>query len=697
MLENIILNAGKETVLTIPLETSIHSEAEVKVRANSRRNKPMNDMSVVSARAFTVEETQKYAAAVNDPLRMAMAFPGVMAADDGNNSIIIRGNSPAGLLWRMEGMDIPNPNHFSNAGGSGGGISILSAQLLANSDFVTSAFAAEYGNAMSGVFDLRLRKGNNEKREYTLQAGVLGLNAAAEGPFSKKYKGSYLINYRYSTLALLSKAGVIPDNGATDFQDISYNLYFPTNRLGSFTLFGFGGLSSQVDKAEMDSVKWESNSDRYNSDFTANTMMNGLTHNILLGNRVQLKSSAGVSITRNMYDENYLEDDLSRSLTYEDNYRTRKWMFNSVLNYRAGHRLHIRSGVMINLVRFSYFQRSPEHFGAPVEQRINTKGNTSTLQAYTQGQYSISDNFSVNAGLHYLSLALNNTHSLEPRLSARWAINSRSSLAAGFGQHSQLQAMGIYFAEETDAAGNRTQPNRDLGFTKANHYVLSYSHRLARDLVIKAELYYQQLHNVPVGTEDSSTFSTLNVLDDYVTEPLSNKGKGRNYGIELSLEKYLRNNFYYTLTSSIYQSKYTAADGVERNTRFNGNYIATLIAGKDFIIAKGNKTIGLNVKTIYGGGQRTTPIDAEASAQEGYTVFLEQQAYTLQNPAYFRADLGVSIRWNRRRVTSTLSLDIQNLTNRLNVFNQWYDNEENRVVTNYQTGLIPVLNYKIEF
>jgi len=243
-LDNIAVNSGKETVLSIALEPLVKMENEVVVKASSKRNKPLNDMSAVSARAFTVEETQKYAAAVNDPLRMAMAFPGVLAADDGGNSIIIRGNSSTGLLWKMEGMDIPNPNHFSEAGNSGGGISILSAQVLSNSDFVTAAFAAEYGNALSGVFDLKLRRGNNEKREYTLEAGVLGLNAAMEGPFSKKYKGSYLINYRYSTLSLLNKMGVLASDGAvTTFQDLSYNIYLPTNKLGTFTLFGFGGLS----------------------------------------------------------------------------------------------------------------------------------------------------------------------------------------------------------------------------------------------------------------------------------------------------------------------------------------------------------------------------------------------------------------------------------------------------------------------
>jgi outer membrane receptor protein involved in Fe transport len=182
-----------------------------------------------------------------------------------------------------------------------------------------------------------------------------------------------------------------------------------------------------------------------------------------------------------------------------------------------------------------------------------------------------------------------------------------------------------------------------------------------------------------------------------VLDPLVNKGKGKNYGVEISLERYLRNNFYLTLSNSLYQSKYTALDGIERNTRFNGNYIVTLIAGKDFISDNKKKMFGINIKTIYAGGLRTTPIDLAASQGKGYTVFEEYNANTLQNPDYFRTDLRVSMKWNKRHITSTLSLDIQNVTNRLNVYNQYFNEDDNKIVYSYQTGLIPVLNYKIEF
>lgn len=697
-MDNIGINSGKETVIAIPLETLVKVENEVILKSNSRRNKPLNDMSAVSARAFSVEETQKYAAAVNDPLRMAASFPGVAVADDGQNTIVIRGNSPTGLLWRMEGIDIPNPNHFSEAGGSGGGISILSSQLLSNSDFVTGAFAAEYGNALSGVFDLKLRKGNNERKEITLQAGLLGLNAAAEGPFSSKYKGSYLVNYRYSTLELMNKIGInVGGDGSTNFQDLSYNVYLPTRKLGDFTFFGFGGLSSERVKAEYDSIKWKEGGDRFPSNYTANTGMTGVTHSISLGRKSTLKSAVGYSVTKNAYREKFIENNYSLTETYRDSYQTNKLTITSTLYHRLDNKHNFRIGVIGNLIDFNYYRLEREGINQPLKESINTKDNTQTLQGFAQWQYRISNDFTLNAGVHYLRLLYNDKSSIEPRASLKWDISRKSSLALGYGLHSQVQGLGVYFAEKHNPDGSVSYPNRDLDFTKSHHIVLSWNYLIARNLRLKTELYYQHLFDVPVSPDPASTFSTLNIVEEYVTNPLANTGKGKNYGIEISLEKYLSDNFYFTASNSIYESKYTAADGVERNTRFNGKYIANITAGKEWVNNRKARTFGLNFKSIYSGGYRNIPVKIEESRQAGYVIPDEKNAWSLQNPAYFRTDLRASLKWNRKHFTSTLSLDIQNLTNRENVYSTYYDFRAERYVYTYQTGIIPVLNYKIEF
>ena len=199
VVSEILVATGREVAINIEMKQSVTKLAGVTVRAKNNKSEPINHMASVSATQLTVESTSRVAAGINDPGRTAQSFAGVSSADDENNELVIRGNSPRGMLWRMEGIEIPNPNHFSNGeGGSGGGVCALSTQVLANSDFFTGAFPAEYGNALSGVFDLSMRNGNSEKREYALQLGVMGVQAALEGPIRKGSEASYLFNYRYS-------------------------------------------------------------------------------------------------------------------------------------------------------------------------------------------------------------------------------------------------------------------------------------------------------------------------------------------------------------------------------------------------------------------------------------------------------------------------------------------------------------------
>ena len=379
---NVLLNSGKELVLTLSLREKLVQTKEVTITAELEKQKAINEMSLVSTRTFSVEETQKFAAAVNDPARMVSSFAGVLSTDDGNNNVSIRGNSPNGLQWRMEGVEIPSPNHYAFPGTAGGGISILSSQLLFNSDFLTGAFTAEYGNALSGVFDLKLRKGNNENREFTFQSSLLGLDVAAEGPFSKKYNGSYLINYRYSTLAAIGKIIDLGD-AATNFQDLSFNIYLPTNKFGQFTIFGFGGLSSQDFEAETDSSKWEEDFDRYSSDFTSNTGAVGATHSITLNKKLFLRSALVSSKFENKYREKRLNDvyefeSRENAKTVNDRY-----LFSSNLNYKINTRNTIKSGIVLSKLNYSIYQNS---FNTDVDSMINyldIKNSTQTIQFYS--------------------------------------------------------------------------------------------------------------------------------------------------------------------------------------------------------------------------------------------------------------------------------------------------------------------------
>ena len=699
ILPNVTVTSGKEVVLTISLEENVILGKEVTITDKIEKNKPLNEYSAVSARTFSVEETQKYAAAVNDPARMSTSYAGVVSTDDGNNAITIRGNSPNGLLWRMEGVEIPNPNHFSNVGTAGGGISILSSQVLTNSDFMTGAFPAEYGNALSGVFDLKLRRGNNQKSEQTVQVGFLGTDLAVEGPFKKGYDGSYLVNYRYSTLSILGKLGVNIGTATTNFQDLSYNFYLPTKKSGTFTLFGFGGLSSQFADADKDSTKWNSFYDKFNWDFTSNTGAAGLTHFIQLNNRTYLKTSLVASGTGKTYSEEELDTNYEGIPQGELNYGEKKVALNSILTRKINSKHSYKAGIIATEIFYNLLNTELVMESGNIETRINEKGETMTLQSFAQWNFRASDKVTFNAGLHYLVLTYNKTFSLEPRASIKIELSPKQSISLGYGLHSQLQPIGVYFAKNGNPDGSIFQPNKELGLTKANHYVLSYDHSLSDFLHFKLETYYQQLFNVPVSMDPTSTFSILNSEGGYTNEALDNNGKGRNYGVELTFEQFLHHDFYFLLSSSVFDSKYRATNGNWYNTRFNGNFATTFTAGKEIKTGQGfkNRIVGVNIKTIYAGGLRNTPIDLNESELQGETVYKDDEAYSLKAKDYFRTDVKFSLRRNRPKSTVTWSIDIQNVSNTKNIFGDYFDPLSGTTKTSYQAPLIPILSYKMDF
>jgi hypothetical protein len=674
------VNSGKELILTIPMEEDYVTMAEV-VITHQEKNKPLNEMAAVSARTFSVEETRKYAASVNDPARMVNSFAGVVAADDGNNAISIRGNTPNGLLWRLEGIDIPNPNHYSNVGSAGGGIMILSTQLLANSDFMTGAFPAEYGNALSGVFDLRMRKGNDEKHEYFLQAGLLGLDAGIEGPLAKNSKGSFVANYRYSTLSILGTLGLPLMDAVTNFQDLTFNAHLPTEKAGSFTLFGFGGLSDQTHSGALDL-----NDNPFDWKFLSNTGAIGLKHGAILSKNTHLQTTLLGSGFENGYREVQ-----GGETGMENRFINKKITLSSVASHKVNARLHMRSGMYLNHLRYNMFQQDEIEQTGEYERTIGAEGSTQSVQLFSQWNYRAGSRWVLNGGLHYYRLLLNQSQSLEPRASVQYELTESQTLSLGYGLHSQMQPLGTYFVTHS-----ALQTNRQLDLTRSHHLVAGYDRALSPHLRVKLETYFQHLFDIPVGTAPGSTFALINSEWGFATEPLANEGIGRNYGAELTLEQFTHKNVYFLLSTSLYQSEYKALDDIWRSTRFNGRYSVAFTAGKDFM-GSNHRTYGVNFRTLWMGGLRETPIDVEQSMEKGETVRHEHLAFTQKVPDYFRTDLRLSMQRNREKSTHTLALDVQNTTNHQNIFGRYFDPKEGKVKNWYQMPLLPILSYKVEF
>ena len=723
VLMNIVVTSAKEVILNIELNESTQKLKTIEVKAN-RKGQALNEMAVVSSRAFTVEETDRYAGSRGDPARMASNFAGVTGADDSRNDIVIRGNSPAGVLYRVENVDIPNPNHFSIPGTGGGPASILNNKTLANSDFYTGAFPAEFGNSFAGIFDLRLRSGNNEKHEFSGQLGFLGTELFAEGPLSKKSGSSYLFSYRYSTLALFGGLGInIGTNAIPFYQDLTFKLNFKQKGGGSVSIFGIGGISDidiimSDNEMPVTDLYSETDKDQY---FGSDMGIVGVSFKKPINKKTFVKATLAASteqiiahhdgIDRELvpFVENgdtaykYDLDNLSLFGHLDYTFQTQKGLSSIYIKKKFSPRSVMKIGANsdIHLYSFRDSIRLYDSLGNATSSwvsRWNSKEYSFMFQPYIQWKYNLSDNWIAHLGVHSIYYSYTNSFAaFEPRGAVEWNNKKGTEFSFGLGRHSQIQSPYVYFY-----APEGQLINNNLGFTKSDHYVISFNQALSSSSRIKLESYYQYLYDVPVEIV-ASPFSILNSGSGFsriFANPLENSGVARNIGIEATIEKFFVDKFFFMLTASLYDSQYRGSDMKWRNTSYNGVYAVNALASKEFSIGDNSLIIGL--KNTMAGGRRYGDADFLASVDAGETVYANNENYNkFQFKDYFRLDMKINYKINRPKVTHEIALDLVNLTGYENILKTSFDPEakdqSKAFYEEYQLGFLPVFYYKIDF
>ncbi|MFI5172297.1 MAG: carboxypeptidase regulatory-like domain-containing protein [Chitinophagales bacterium] len=705
IINNIELTSGKELILNFEMTEQVISMETIVVKAEDDKIETNNEMVAVSGRQFTIEESMRYAGARNDVSRMAQNFAGVRGANDAVNDIIIRGNSPVGVLWRLEGIDIPNPNHFGDFGSTGGPVSMLNNNVLSNSDFLTGAFPAEYGNGISGVFDLKMRNGNYEKHEFLGQLGLNGFEVGAEGPINRDKKSSYLLNYRYSTLGLMSAVGINFGTGTAIpyYQDISFKLNMPTKSKGTFSAFGIGGFS-QIDLISSNAEDTIDNLYNNDLDIYVRTKMGvvGISHQYLINNSSYTKFTIAASSIIN----NQVIDSISVE-TFEPVEFYRQHFAQSKIsgNFYYKKKFNAKNNLQVGLRLDEFFVDITDSIfhGTRYTTLSDFNGSTLLIQPYAQYQYRLTEKLTVNTGLHFQYLALNGSSSLEPRFGIKYQLNDLNAISFGYGLHSIMAPIATYFKTVETTPGNYLTPNDSIDFVKAHHFVIGYDRQLSETMRVKAEIYYQHLYDVLID-KDSSSFSVLNTGSFSFGTPdfLVNKGTGTNYGAELTIEKFLDKGLYFLITGSLYKSKYLGSDGIERETAFSGNYVANIVGGKEFNVfvqrsQKSKKSIVVDTKFTLAGGQRYTPIDIDASIESNETVYDWSRAFTEQFDDYLRWDVRLAFKINGKSASQEFAIDVQNVTNRQNPLYQRFNPIEGEINTVYQLGVFPVPQYRITF
>ena len=718
------VNSGRETVVTIFLLEKAVETNEVIVTARAQ-DQPINEMATISAQQFSIEETERYAGSRADPARMASNFAGVQGADDSRNDIIVRGNSPLGLLWRVEGIDIPNPNHFAISGSTGGPVSILNNKFLDNSDFFMSAFPAQYGNSLSGVFDLNLRRGNTERHEFTGQFGFLGTEVLMEGPLSSKSRASYLFMGRYSTLSMFQALGIkIGTSAVPQYGDMAFKLNFPLKKGGQLSVWGMGGMSAIEimisDQTELtEELYGEGDRDQY---FSTAMAVGGITYKKPLNDKTFLHATLGASYERQKSHHDITWRTLDTTIIDgEESYRINLDSLYQLMGYRFEvTRLtsHVSFNHKINrrhLIKFGFnaelqHQKMNDsvlydiHIADNFKVRWDYKGFATLLQPFFQWKYRISDRMNLVAGLHSQYYSMSNSWSyVEPRIGWDWTLKKGNKIKFGAGMHSQTQPLYLYTYHQSDKNGNNVLINKNMDFSRSVHVAAGYQKSFRSKMRIAAEIYYQHLYNIPVERTPSA-FSLNNMgsgFQRFFPDSLVNEGIGKNYGIELTVEKYFDRSFFFLITGSLFDSKYQGSDKIWRNTDYNATFATNLVVGKEFQINEKNM-ISVGTKITYAGGRRYGYVDIAASNQVQEIVFLDSAYNERQFRNYFRMDLKILYRLNAKKVTHEIGLDLVNILNTRNLLSLAYapslsDPTAEPLAERTQLGFLPIFYYRIDF
>lgn len=694
IVKELTVSSAKEVYVTISIREQVTTLGELVIKPKVNKEQSLNAMTTVSARMLSVEEAKRYAGGFDDPARLASSFAGV-ASNVANNGIVVRGNAPKALQWKLEGVEIPNPNHFADLQAfGGGGLTALSSQMLANSDFLTGAFPAEYNNALSGVFDIYMRNGNSQQHEHTFQLGLIGTDFSSEGPFKKDGRSSYLFNYRYATLSLVSP--LLPEDAAgTKYQDLSFKLNFPTKKLGSFSVWGIGLLDASGNDAETDSTKWHYNQDMEEGDAKQYMGAVGFTHNLFMNNNTELVTRLAATVSGLDWEVSRMNSQLD--LLPQSKIEKRNWnfVFSSSINKKFSAKHTNKTGISVTGLQYDMLLKDADDSEQAPATVVDETGLSALLSAYTNSSFRLSAKLTANFGMNTQLFLLNNQFTLEPRLGVKWQLTDRQSFGFAYGLHSRLEKLNYYFTRASFPDGAYT--NKNLDFTKAHHIVLSYAMNLSENMLLKVEPYVQYLFDVPVIPD--SSFSFINLQDEwFLNEQLQNGGNGRNYGLDITLERYLADGYYFMLTGSIFNSEFKGGDGKWHHTRFNRNFLVNFLIGKEWFVGENKQNVfGINTRMTLQGGDRYSPVNQNASLQKQETVYDETSPFTKQLKPSFLAHLTISYKKNKAKSSRELALKILNATMYQDFYGFRYNRINQTIDEHRESILIPNLSYKIEF
>ncbi|GAA5221538.1 carboxypeptidase regulatory-like domain-containing protein [Membranihabitans marinus] len=654
---------------TIPLE-------EVVIKAGNH-GQPISTLS--SIYVMTQEQVRRFPATFYDPARLATVYPGVLNDNDQANNLSIRGNSPNNMNYYIQGVEIVNPNHLANAGtatdrptANGGGVSMISAQLLDESRIHTGVQPISIGQSTAGSLDYYFQSGSEDKMHFTGQAGLNGIDLALNGPLSDRL--SYVANYRYSTVGLLSKLGVDFGGETINYQDLSLNLTFKQNQRTQWQFFAIGGDNSNLFEGQVDSLR-EVEKDLQTIDYNSKIGILGLSVNHQLKNGSNWHSTMVVSGRSD--DRSDFYNDLP-SRKSEDHSSLAKYGFDTKIEQSISPSWKWLYGGSMTLWSGNL------DYSTETLSNLGNDASGGLIRPYSQIKY-IKDYWTIGLSLGLQHNTSSQSTDIEPRIQILRYLDQNQKISLNSGIHHKQQTYLILLSSAANAS---------LDMMSSWKSSIAYDFNLDKSH-FNATLYYESLSDVAV---DNNGFSALNQLEQYPSQELSTTGKGKNYGLEMSYNYYLNNGMFYRISTSLFDSKFKNPSFDDwKNTRYNTQFIFNAVIGKEFDWSdhEKNKTLGINLQLIYAGGYWTSLIDEEASRAAQTTKYVNGSEFTIQQPNVLRSYFRIYYKINHDKRYSMISMDLSNVLNKENLAYRYFDPFLDKTFDKYQLGLIPMLSYII--
>jgi len=669
---NVVVTSGNVQTFNIELETERKGLNEVVVQSRTFGKKTETPLSVQN---LTAEEIKSNPGGNFDISRVIQALPGVGGNTGGGafrNDILIRGGGPSENVFYIDGIEIPVINHFSTQGSSGGPQGILNVSFIEEVSLTTSSFKANVDNTLSSVLSFKQRDGNSERIQGNVRLSASEFGLTLDGPISKKT--TFLASARRSYLEFLFMALDLPIR--PNYWDFQYKTTTKINNKTVLTTLGVGAID-QFSFAVPKNSTPESEYILLSTPFINQW-------NYTLGTTLKRRINNGfinVSASRNMF-ENRL-DRFSDSKNKDESTRTLKLISQEIENKfrfdlnRYSGKWRYSYGGMFQYVKFN-------NAGFTVQKNTAT-GNTFSIPLNTNIEFFryglfgdvsrrvLSDKLNISFGIRndgntFLNNGNKIWETLSPRLSASYALKSNLNVNASVGRYFRLPGYTILGFKDSLS---RFQ-NKDNKYIGVDHYVAGIEYLPTNTTRITLEGFYKQYFNYSISEKDGISLANQGTEFGAIgNENISSEGKGRAYGFEFFLQQKLIKGFYTTLSYTFFYSQFSGANTKYVASAWDNRHLISAIAGYKF---KKGWEVGL--KHRFAGGNPYTPFEENRSRQNYLLTGSGTLDFSLLNTirlgTFNQTDIRVNKKWNFKRITLDIFLDIQNVLRSKNPANPQY-------------------------